>query len=178
MDGAALEELDTRSWQRRLAVICQDYVRYELDAAANIGLGAPGHLGDARALERAIAWAGAAEVTAALPDGLATILSSRYSRGVDLSGAQWQRIALARALFAVQTGACVLILDEPTAQLDARAEVAFVDRFLELTHRLISGAEEEILRRQRDAWDEVTTAMRPNCTARCTGTPPPVTWYS
>jgi ATP-binding cassette, subfamily B, bacterial len=133
VDGAALQELDARSWQRRLAVIYQDYVRYELDAAANIGLGAPGHLGDAEALERAIEWAGAAEVIAALPDGLATVLSSRYSGGVDLSGGQWQRIALARALFAVQAGASVLILDEPTAQLDARAEVAFFDRFLELT---------------------------------------------
>jgi ATP-binding cassette subfamily B protein len=136
VDGAALDEFDARSWQRRLAVIYQDYVRYELDAAANIGLGAPGHLGDAAALERAIEWAGAAEVTAALPDGLATVLSSRYSGGVDLSGGQWQRIALARALFAVQAGASVLILDEPTAQLDVRAEVAFFDRFLELTRGL------------------------------------------
>lgn len=134
VDGTALEELDARSWQRRLAVIYQDYVRYELDAAANIGLGAPGHLGDMEALERAIEWAGAAEVTAALPDGLATVLSSRYTGGVDLSGGQWQRIALARALFAVQAGASVLVLDEPTAQLDVRAEVAFFDRFLELTH--------------------------------------------
>ncbi len=136
VDGAGLEELDTRSWQRRLAVIYQDYVRYELDVAANIGLGAPGHMGDTGALERAIEWAGAAGVTAALPDGLATILSSRYSGGVDLSGGQWQRIALARALFAVQAGASVLVLDEPTAQLDARAEVAFFDRFLELTRGL------------------------------------------
>jgi ATP-binding cassette subfamily B protein len=136
VDGTDLEELDARSWQRRLAVIYQDYVRYELDVAANIGLGAPGHLGDAEALERAIEWAGAAEVTAALPYGLATVLSSRYSGGVDLSGGQWQRIALARALFAVQAGASVLILDEPTAQLDVRAEVAFFDRFLELTRGL------------------------------------------
>ena len=89
-----------------------------------------------RALERAIEWAGAAGVTAALPDGLATILSSRYPGGVDLSGGQWQRIALARALFAVQAGASVLVLDEPTAQLDVRAEVAFFDRFLELTRGL------------------------------------------
>jgi ATP-binding cassette subfamily B protein len=136
VDGTALSELGARSWQRRLAVIYQDFVRYELDAAANIGLGAPGHLGDAAALTRAVAWAGAAEVTAALPDGLATVLSSRYSGGVDLSGGQWQRIALARALFAVQAGASVLVLDEPTAQLDVRAEVAFFDRFLELTRGL------------------------------------------
>jgi ATP-binding cassette, subfamily B, bacterial len=136
VDGADLEELDARSWQRRLAVIYQDFVRYELDAAANIGLGAPGHMRDTRALKRAIEWAGAAGVITALPDGLATVLSSRYSGGVDLSGGQWQRIALARALFAVQAGASVLVLDEPTAQLDVRAEVAFFDRFLELTRGL------------------------------------------
>ena len=136
VDGAGLQEFDTRSWQRHLAVIYQDYVRYELDAAANIGLGTPDRMDDTAAMGRAIKWAGAAGVIAALPDGLATVLSSRYSGGVDLSGGQWQRIALARALFAVQAGASVLILDEPTAQLDARAEVAFFDRFLELTRGL------------------------------------------
>jgi len=136
VDGTGLEEFDVRSWQRRLAVIYQDYVRYELDAAANIGLGAPERMGDLAALERACEWAGATDVTGALPDGLATVLSSRYSGGVDLSGGQWQRIALARALFAVHAGASVLVLDEPTAQLDVRAEVAFFDRFLELTEGL------------------------------------------
>jgi ATP-binding cassette subfamily B protein len=136
VDGTALEELDARSWQRHLAVISQDYVRYELDAAANIGLGAPARMGDASALERAVDWAGAAEVIAALPRGLATVLSSRYRGGMDLSGGQWQRIALARALFAVQAGASVLVLDEPTAQLDVRAEVAFFDQFLALTRGL------------------------------------------
>ena len=136
VDGIGLEEFDSRSWQRRLAVLYQDYVRYELDAAANIGLGAPGRMGDSEARERAIEWAGADEVIATLPEGLATVLSSRYSGGVDLSGGQWQRIALARALFAVQAGASVLVLDEPTAQLDVRAEVAFFDRFLELTRGL------------------------------------------
>ncbi|GIH19564.1 multidrug ABC transporter permease [Rugosimonospora africana] len=136
VDGIGLDEFDSRSWQRRLAVIYQDYVRYELDAAANIGLGAPRRLGDSEALRRATEWAGAVEVIATLPDGLATVLSSRYSGGVDLSGGQWQRIALARALFAVQAGASVLVLDEPTAQLDVRAEVAFFDRFLELTRGL------------------------------------------
>jgi ATP-binding cassette subfamily B protein len=135
-DGIPLAEFSARSWQKRLAVIYQDYVRYELDAAANIGLGAPGLMGDTAALDRAVEWAGAAGLTAALPDGLSTILSSRYPGGVDLSGGQWQRIALARALFAVEGGASVLVLDEPTAQLDVRAEVAFFDRFLELTRGL------------------------------------------
>ena len=136
VDGADLGEFDVRSWQRRLAVIYQDYIRYEFDAATNVGLGAPGHLGDLAALKRACDWAGATEVIDSLPQGLRTVLSSRYQGGTDLSGGQWQRIALARALFATGAGASVLVLDEPTAQLDVRAEVAFFDRFLELTQGL------------------------------------------
>jgi ATP-binding cassette subfamily B protein len=136
VDGADLRELDTRSWQRRLAVIFQDYVRYELDAAANIGLGRPAEADDHDGVRAAAAAAGADGVLRDLPAGLATPLSARYAGGVDLSGGQWQRIALARALFAVRGGASVLVLDEPTAQLDVRAEVAFFDRFLELTRGL------------------------------------------
>jgi ATP-binding cassette subfamily B protein len=131
VDGTDLRELDPAGWQRRIAVIFQDYVRYELDAAANIGLGAPG--ADPAGVVVAADWAGAAGVIDALPAGLATPLSSRYAGGTDLSGGQWQRIALARALFAVGAGAGVLVLDEPTAQLDVRAEVAFFDRFMEIT---------------------------------------------
>lgn len=133
VDGTDLRDLDAHDWQRCLAVIFQDYVRYELEAAANIGLGAPDHLSDRPGLLAATERAGAAEIFAALPGGLATPLSSRYADGVDLSGGQWQRIALARALFAVGAGASVLVLDEPTAQLDVRAEGAFFDSFLGLT---------------------------------------------
>lgn len=136
VDGVDLRELEPRGWQRRLAVIYQDYVHYEMDVATNVGLGAPERLGDVEALGKALEWAGATEVVEGLPDGLATVLSSRYAGGVDLSGGQWQRMALARALFAVGAGASVLVLDEPTAQLDVRAEVAFFDRFLELTRGL------------------------------------------
>ena len=136
VDGADLAEFDVRSWQRRLAVIYQDYIRYEFDAATNIGLGAPEHMHDLDALKRACDWAGATEVIDGLPQGLRTVLSGRYQGGTDLSGGQWQRIALARALFATGAGASVLVLDEPTAQLDVRAEVAFFDRFLELTQGL------------------------------------------
>lgn len=136
VDGVDLSMIDMRSWQKRMAAIFQDYVRYELDAVANIGLGAPARAGDMTALCAAADSAGAAEFLSALPSGLATPLSSRYAGGVDLSGGQWQRIALARALFAVEAGASVLVLDEPTAQLDVRAEVAFFDRFLDLTEGL------------------------------------------
>jgi ATP-binding cassette, subfamily B, bacterial len=138
VDGADLRDLDPGDWQRRLAVIFQDYVRYELDAAANIGMGAPGLLREEASVRAAASWAGAEEVISSLSAGLATPLSSRYAGGTDLSGGQWQRIALARALFALGAGASVLVLDEPTAQLDVRAEVAFFDRFLDITGGLTS----------------------------------------
>jgi ATP-binding cassette, subfamily B, bacterial len=136
VDGTDLRDLDAPGWQRQLAVIFQDYVKYEMDAAANIGMGAPEHMLDDAAIRAAAERADAAAIVAALPAGLATPLSSRYTGGVDLSGGQWQRIALARALLAVAAGSSVLVLDEPTAQLDVRAEVAFFDNFLKLTRGL------------------------------------------
>jgi ATP-binding cassette subfamily B protein len=135
-DGADLAGLDQREWRRRLAIVFQDYVRYELSAAANIWMGAPDAPRDRPALLAAAGQAGALDVLAGLPGGLDTPLSARYRGGTDLSGGQWQRIALARAFFAVQAGATVLILDEPTAHLDVRAETDFYDGFLELTRGL------------------------------------------
>ncbi|WP_016910022.1 ABC transporter ATP-binding protein [Streptomyces xiaopingdaonensis] len=136
VDGRDLATLAPEEWHRRLAVIFQDYVRYELSAADNIGMGAPHAPADDSELLAAARRAGATEALAALPDGLRTVLSRQYEGGRDLSGGQWQRIALARALHAVHTGASVMILDEPTAQLDVRAEVEFFDRFLEITRGL------------------------------------------
>jgi ATP-binding cassette subfamily B protein len=75
-------------------------------------------------------------VIEALPRGWDTVLSRQYPGGADLSGGQWQRLALARALFAVQGGARVLILDEPTANLDVRAEAVLYERFLDITQGL------------------------------------------
>jgi ATP-binding cassette subfamily B protein len=105
---------------------------------ANIGLGAPEHLGDQAALERAASRAGADAVIAGLPDGWDTVLDRQFDGGTDLSGGQWQRLALARALFAVESGARVLVLDEPTAALDVRAEADVYDRFLDITTGLTS----------------------------------------
>ena len=141
VDGTDLRDLDARFWQRQVAVVNQDFGRYPLSARENVafrdlsadGLGAGF---DEAALERAADQAGALDFVRALPHGWDTICAPGYHGGTDLSGGQWQRIALARALYAVARGARVLILDEPTAQLDIRAEAAFYNRFLELTSGL------------------------------------------
>jgi ATP-binding cassette subfamily B protein len=88
---------------------------------------------DEAVLVKAAEQAGALELIRGLPHGWDTICSPGYAGGTDVSGGQWQRIALARALYAAARGARVLVLDEPTAQLDVRAEAAFYTRFLELT---------------------------------------------
>ncbi len=136
VDGRDLRALDPAAWRRRLSAVFQDFVRYELSAADNVGYGAPERRGDTAALERAADRAGALTLIESLPDGWATTLSRRYAGGAELSGGQWQRVALARALFAVEAGATALILDEPTAALDARAEADLFDRFLDLTRGL------------------------------------------
>jgi ATP-binding cassette subfamily B protein len=133
VDGIDIRELDLAGWRSRIAAIFQDFVHYELPAADNIGLGSVAHLGDEPAILRAAQRAGATEVIEALPEGLATPLSARYTGGVDVSGGQWQRIALSRALFALEQGTSVLVLDEPTANLDVRAEAELFDRFIEIT---------------------------------------------
>ncbi len=137
VDGVPLSRLSAREWQRQVAVVYQDFARFPFSAAENVGLFADGPPVPAR-LDAAAERAGAAEVIERLPRGWETILSPHYEGGVGLSGGQWQRIALARALYAVESGARVLVLDEPTAQLDVRAEAGFYDRFLELTSGVTS----------------------------------------
>jgi ATP-binding cassette, subfamily B, bacterial len=133
VDGVDLARLNPADWQRQVAVVFQDFAHYPLTFAENIGFGAPGHLDDVAGLEAAAGRAGALDILTSLDHGWGTVLSRGYQGGVDLSGGQWQRIALARALFAVRHGAAVLVLDEPTAWLDARGEADFFDRFLEIT---------------------------------------------
>jgi ATP-binding cassette subfamily B protein len=136
IDGIPLTELDAAAWQRRVAVVFQDFVRYPLSAAENIAMGAIEFRDDRAGIEAAAREAGVKDVIDTLPAGWDTVLSRAYTDGVDLSGGQWQRIALARALFAVRHGATVLALDEPTSQLDIRAEAAFYERFLDITRGL------------------------------------------
>ena len=138
VDGIPLNDLKVRDWQKQIAVVYQDYTRYPLTAEDNITLNLLGGPVDEAAFEQAVKRAGATDLIDGLSNGRRTILSPQYEGGTDLSGGQWQRIALARALYAISRGATVLILDEPTAQLDVRAEAAFYERFLEITQGVTS----------------------------------------
>ncbi len=124
VDGVDLRELDLGSWRSRIAAVFQDFVRYELSLRENV---APAGASDDD-VRAALDMARAGELA-----GLDVTLSRAYEDGTDLSGGQWQRVALARALCAVQLGAGVIILDEPTAQLDVRGEVQIFERLLAAT---------------------------------------------
>jgi ATP-binding cassette subfamily B protein len=133
IDGTDLRQLDPAAWQRRLAAIFQDFVRYELPARDNVTFGAVDAPYDEDRFQQSLERAGALDLVGDLPNGWDTVLSRQFTEGTDLSGGQWQRLALARALYAVDAGAGVLVLDEPTANLDVRAEADIYDRFLDLT---------------------------------------------
>jgi ABC-type multidrug transport system fused ATPase/permease subunit len=124
VDGVDLRDLDLASWRARIAAVFQDFVRYELSLRDNV---APGGAPEDDVLA-ALDQARATRVAAA-----DTVLSRAYEGGTDLSGGQWQRVALARALCAVRLGAGIVILDEPTAQLDVRGEAEIFTRLLEAT---------------------------------------------
>jgi ABC-type multidrug transport system fused ATPase/permease subunit len=126
IDGIDLRQLDVESWRGRVTAVFQDFIRFELPLRDNV---APGGAPD-DAIRAALAAAGAAQLAE-----LDTILARGYPGGTDLSGGQWQRVALARALCAVQRGAGLVLLDEPTAQLDVRGEAEIFERVLAATRR-------------------------------------------
>jgi ATP-binding cassette subfamily B protein len=124
IDGVDLRALDLAEWRRRVTAVFQDFVRFEWPLRDNV---APGGAPD-EVVAAALAGAGATGLAA-----LDTVLARGYPGGTDLSGGQWQRVALARDLAAVQLGAGVVLLDEPTAQLDVRGEAEIFDRVLAAT---------------------------------------------
>jgi ABC-type multidrug transport system fused ATPase/permease subunit len=123
-DGVDLRELDVDAWRARLTAVFQDFVRFELPLRDNVApLGAADDV-----VRAALEEAGASNLAS-----LDTILARGYDGGTDFSGGQWQRVALARALAAVKLGAGVVLLDEPTAQLDVRGEAEIFERILAAT---------------------------------------------
>jgi ABC-type multidrug transport system fused ATPase/permease subunit len=126
IDGVDLRELDLQSWRSRLAAVFQDFTRFEWPLRDNV---APGGAPD-DTVRAALEAAGARHLAS-----LDTMLARGYAGGTDLSGGQWQRVALARALCSVMTGAGVVLLDEPTAQLDVRGESEIFERILAETRR-------------------------------------------
>lgn len=124
VDGIPLRDLDVSSWRSRLTAVFQDFTRFELPLRDNV---APDGAAD-QIVRDALDAAGAAGLAA-----LDTILARGYEGGTDLSGGQWQRVALARSLAAVKSGAGVVLLDEPTAQLDVRGEAEIFERILAAT---------------------------------------------
>jgi ABC-type multidrug transport system fused ATPase/permease subunit len=126
IDGVDLREFDLASWRARVTAVFQDFIRLELPLRDNVApAGAPDEV-----VRAALESAGAANLAS-----LDTVLARGYSGGTDLSGGQWQRVALARALAAVTLGAGVVLLDEPTAQLDVRGEAEIFDRLLAATRQ-------------------------------------------
>lgn len=128
VDGVDLARLDPAVWRGRLSVVFQNFTRYPLSLAENVALGAGDTVPDQRLLDAAAQRAGLTELVARLPDGWRTPLHRSRPGGVDLSGGQWQRVVLTRTLYALERGARLLVLDEPTAHLDVAAEFAMFDR--------------------------------------------------
>jgi ABC-type multidrug transport system fused ATPase/permease subunit len=124
IDGVDLRQLDIASWRSRVTAVFQDYLRLELPLRDNVApAGGPDEI-----IRASLQAAGAAQLA-----NLDTVLARGYDNGTDLSGGQWQRVALARALCAVAQGAGLVLLDEPTAQLDVRGEAEIFDRILAAT---------------------------------------------
>jgi ATP-binding cassette subfamily B protein len=132
-DGVDIASYPVDAWRAKLGVIFQDFARFEASAADNIGFGAVSALGDREMIRATARAAGIAGALDALPRGLDTPLARHLAGGTDLSDGQWQRIALGRALFALRHGSPVVVLDEPTANLDVRSEASFFEEFAFLT---------------------------------------------
>jgi ATP-binding cassette, subfamily B, bacterial len=130
LDGVDLREYDLDDLYSEIGVIFQDFMRYEMTARENIAVGRIDRMNDLELLQQSARKSMAVDVLRKLPAGLEQMLGRRFDGGVDLSGGEWQKVALARAYL---RDAQVLILDEPTSALDARSEYEVFKRFAELT---------------------------------------------
>ena len=119
LDGKDLRDYDLADYRRNVSVVFQDFFRYDLSAADNVGVGRVEAIGERPLVEAAARQAGADDVIGRLPNGYETVLGKTFDEGVDLSGGEWQHLAIARAFM---SDARILILDEPTAAVDALRE--------------------------------------------------------
>jgi ATP-binding cassette subfamily B protein len=133
LDGQPLSELDPIAWRERCTAAFQDYTRFHLPAVESVGVGDLPRRTDADAVGVALGRAGAEDLPAQLPDGLATTVGSGYTGGRNLSGGQWQKLALGRAM--MRDDPLLVVLDEPTASLDAAAEHALFERYAQAARR-------------------------------------------
>jgi ATP-binding cassette subfamily B protein len=127
VDGVELGRVRADEWRSRLAGAFQDFFRFELVARRSVGLGDLSRLDDERAVRGAVSRAGAEDVVSQLPAGLGTQLGPTWPQGVEVSFGQWQKIALARGF--MREAPLLLVLDEPTAALDAETEHALLERY-------------------------------------------------
>jgi ATP-binding cassette subfamily B protein/ATP-binding cassette subfamily C protein len=125
--GVDLRDMDVEDLRARIGGVFQDFVRYQFTAAENIGLGHPSHVEDRPRIEEAARRGGAADIVEALPKRYDTVLGGWFEAGQELSAGQWQKVAVARGF--MREGAEVLVLDEPTAAIDAGAEHELFERF-------------------------------------------------
>jgi len=135
LDGLDLQEWDIEVLHRRIGVIFQNFVRYQFTVGENVGVGDVNHLEDKSRWERAAQKGMALPFIEQLPEGFSTQLGRWFKGGQELSGGQWQKIALSRAF--MRTGADILVLDEPTAAMDAEAEGLIFEHFRAVTQNQI-----------------------------------------
>ena len=139
LDGRDVREWSPAALRRRFALVLQDFVRFKLSAGENIGVGDVGHIDDEARVRDAAERGLSAEVIEALPEKYRTQLGKWFRGGVELSGGQWQKVALSRAF--MRSDARVLVLDEPSASLDPEAEAQLFDEVHEATHGKLAPTE-------------------------------------